>query len=321
MTNQMTITVKFPACLTIALAGCGEAYIDWGDESANDIFTLSSDFTEYSHKYEKISGCVITIAGDNVTGLRCPEIEVIECVETDTDDPYVYSVYKNTVTALDVSRNTQLQKLFCNNNRLTALDVSHNIALTVLSCFNNKLTSLDVSHNRALINLDCSHNLIPFIDLSHNTLLEIANIESSENLILNEKMQSLIVQATSETPYVCFDARKWILEMTGRGTAKNSTPFFLKLFDWLNYWHQNYQQINSAIVVNFRFDYYNDDFSKWLYFYIFRKLNNLHGKGVEITVNWYYDQDDEEMYEQGLDFQSGTTYPFNFIEKTDALQK
>src|SRR5574344_2784147 len=51
----------------------------------------------------------------------------------------------NSLTSLDVSKNTLLTLLNCNNNKLTSLDVSENTSLTSLYCDNNQLTSLDVS--------------------------------------------------------------------------------------------------------------------------------------------------------------------------------
>lgn len=43
----------------------------------------------------------------------------------------------NQLTALDVSKNTQLEYLYCEYNSLTALDVSKNTLLTRLRCNNN----------------------------------------------------------------------------------------------------------------------------------------------------------------------------------------
>jgi hypothetical protein len=58
---------------------------------------------------------------------------------------------------LDVSRNTSLVGLECNNNQLTTLDVNCNTALTDLRCYANQLTKLDVS-NTALTRLRCQND-------------------------------------------------------------------------------------------------------------------------------------------------------------------
>ena len=37
-------------------------------------------------------------------------------------------------------------------------------------------------------------------------------------------------------------------------------------------------------------------------------------KGAEVLVNWYYEEDDEDMEEAGEDYQAIIKLPFNMIE-------
>lgn len=74
-------------------------------------------------------------------------------------------------TELDVSHNTKLKTLYCTNNQLTSLDLRQNTALTTLGCNNNELASLDVSHCPELESLYASYNPFSTLDLSHNTKL------------------------------------------------------------------------------------------------------------------------------------------------------
>ena len=57
---------------------------------------------------------------------------------------------EDNITALDVSHNTLLTKLYCNKNKLSHLDVSKNTQLTWLYCNKNNLSHLDISKNTAL---------------------------------------------------------------------------------------------------------------------------------------------------------------------------
>ena len=68
------------------------------------------------------------------------------------------SCHSNQLTSLDVSKNTQLEKLWCHYNNLTTLDVSKNTQLAWLYCYSNKLSNLDVSKNTQLEELFCSDN-------------------------------------------------------------------------------------------------------------------------------------------------------------------
>jgi hypothetical protein len=62
------------------------------------------------------------------------------------------------LTSLDVSENTELSVLHCEENQLFSLDLSTNTALSELHCqeAENQLTTLDVSNNTALEYLDIS---------------------------------------------------------------------------------------------------------------------------------------------------------------------
>ena len=75
------------------------------------------------------------------------------------------------LTALDVTKNTQLTSLDCGSNTLSSLDVSKNTQLTGLGCESNNLSSLDISHNTQLTRLSCRDNKLSNLDISHNTQL------------------------------------------------------------------------------------------------------------------------------------------------------
>ena len=83
---------------------------------------------------------------------------------------YLYC-YDNSLTSLDVSKNTTLIVLECSDNRLESLDVTKNTELRNLHCFGNSLTSLDVSKNTEMKNLYCSRNSLKSLDVSKNTAL------------------------------------------------------------------------------------------------------------------------------------------------------
>lgn len=81
------------------------------------------------------------------------------------------------MTALDVSKNTVLNSLECNNNKLTALDVSKNTALESINFSDNRISAIDLSVNTALAEFGCSNNQLTNLDISANTaiyLLECA---------------------------------------------------------------------------------------------------------------------------------------------------
>ena len=103
---------------------------------------------------------------------------------------------ENQLTVLDVSQNVALKRLTCNSNKIKTLDVSQNTLLTELYCWTNQLTSLDVSNNAALKVLNCNSNKIPSLDVSKNTelmVLECFNNQLTElDVSANTKLQTLV---------------------------------------------------------------------------------------------------------------------------------
>ena len=106
-----------------------------------------------------------------LTGLTCMDNSLTTLdVSKNTALEYL-NCYRNQLTSLDVNGCTALTRLLCNGNQLTALDVSKNTALAGLECGRNQLTSIDVSRNTALTELDCYENQLTSIDVSKNTAL------------------------------------------------------------------------------------------------------------------------------------------------------
>ena len=61
-------------------------------------------------------------------------------------------------------------------------------------------------------------------------------------------------------------------------------------------------------------EYFNTSSSKCI-LDVFKKLENLHNKSVaEVVINWYYEEDDEDMLEAGEDYQSILKLPFKMVE-------
>ncbi|MBP0902877.1 T9SS type A sorting domain-containing protein [Mariniflexile gromovii] len=78
----------------------------------------------------------------------------------------------NLVSEVDLSKNTLLTTLSCNDNQLHSLDVSENLRLTYLVCQNNNITNIDISKNTLLRTFNCSRNKISSLDVSHLSFLE-----------------------------------------------------------------------------------------------------------------------------------------------------
>ncbi len=75
------------------------------------------------------------------------------------------------ITGLDISPNTELRHLRCNDNQINTLNASQNPKLKTLWCNNNQICNLDLSQSTELIELRCHNNQISYLDVSQSTKL------------------------------------------------------------------------------------------------------------------------------------------------------
>ena len=102
---------------------------------------------------------------------------------------YLRCNYIPDLTTLNVSQNTELKDLYCNDNALADLNLTNNSALETLECGDNELTTLDLSKNTELKYFGCFNSKLSSLDLTNNTNLEelyfcgnnVSNIDVSEN--------------------------------------------------------------------------------------------------------------------------------------------
>ncbi|WP_109851266.1 immunoglobulin-like domain-containing protein [Aquimarina sp. AU58] len=113
------------------------------------------------------------------------------------------NVGKNSLTSLDLSGNLMLTSLSCSRNEITTLNVSQNTMLETLGCSNNQLSSLDVTNNDALKNLYCYSNPLGSLDVTKNLLLEDLDCVDNQLTVLdvsqNLELQELQVYENSLT--------------------------------------------------------------------------------------------------------------------------
>ena len=81
----------------------------------------------------------------------------------------------NSLTSLDLRKNTALTYLSCDSNKLRSLNLTKNTKLQVLVCSDNEISSLSLKNNKALLSLFCTDN-----DLTSVNVTECSNLEEFE---------------------------------------------------------------------------------------------------------------------------------------------
>ena len=112
-------------------------------------------------------------------------------------------------------------------------------------------------------------------------------------------METISIEGTPKTPTITFDTGKGFLEIKGRSIPENSIEFYKPLVDWLEKYASKPQ---SATNVNIQLEY------------VFKKLEAINKGGSAVVINWYYEEDDEDMLEAGEDYQAIINVPFKMVQ-------
>ena len=126
-------------------------------------------------------------------------------------------------------------------------------------------------------------------------------------------MESIAIEGTPKTPTVNFDAATGIIEVKGRSIPENSIEFYRPLVEWLEEYSNEPQKLTT---VNIPLEYFNTSSSKCI-LDVFKKLEAIKKARHDVVINWYYEEDDEDMLEAGEDYESIIRIPFKMIEVVD----
>lgn len=123
-------------------------------------------------------------------------------------------------------------------------------------------------------------------------------------------MEPISFEGTAKTPTISIDSQTGIVEIKGRSIPENSIEFYKPIIDWLDEYAKNPKDITQ---VNIQLEYFNTSSSKCI-LDVFKKLEAIHKGKNEVVINWYYEEDDEDMLEAGEDYESIIRVPFKMIE-------
>ena len=123
-------------------------------------------------------------------------------------------------------------------------------------------------------------------------------------------MEPITIEGTTKTPTVNLDAVSGVLEIKGRSIPENSIEFYKPIIEWLDKYAKDSRDTTQ---VNIQLEYFNTSSSKCI-LDVFKKLETIHKGKSEVVINWYYEEDDEDMLEAGEDYESIIRVPFKMIE-------
>jgi hypothetical protein len=123
-------------------------------------------------------------------------------------------------------------------------------------------------------------------------------------------MKKLFISKTQNTPSVSLDPDSGEFSLEGRSIPENPGDFYEPIQKWLNNY---FKEPAKKTVFNVNLDYVNSGSSKYL-LGLFRIFKKFHTEGLNIEINWYYEEDDEAIESLGEHYLSILQMPFNMKE-------
>ena len=123
-------------------------------------------------------------------------------------------------------------------------------------------------------------------------------------------MADIKLEGSPKTPTIEFNSGSGSLLIKGRSIPENSIEFYKELITALEDYNEN-PQANTKVEI--QLEYFNTSSSKCI-LDVFKKLETINAGSSEVSINWYYEEDDEDMLEAGEDYQAIINIPFKMIE-------
>ncbi|MFQ5335819.1 MAG: DUF1987 domain-containing protein [Flavobacteriales bacterium] len=122
-------------------------------------------------------------------------------------------------------------------------------------------------------------------------------------------MKAVHLEATYNTPKVDFDPKTGELKLYGRSIPEQPSVFYSPLISWISEFGDGKPpRIKFMMMV----DYINSSSVKYI-MGLFEKLEQIRHNGTDVQVEWYYEEDDEEMRDVGEEYEEAVDVPFTFI--------
>ncbi len=126
-------------------------------------------------------------------------------------------------------------------------------------------------------------------------------------------MDALRIPSTDDTPEVVLDAGAGEFEFSGKSLPEDVASFYDPIIEWIDTYGKS---ANDSSVFKFKLTYFNTASSKMI-LDILMKLEELSEDGVNIKVEWHYEEEDEDMEEAGEEYSDIVEVPFEMVPYED----
>ena len=121
-------------------------------------------------------------------------------------------------------------------------------------------------------------------------------------------MTPLVIQESKNTPQVNWDVEQDEFLVVGKSYPENASKFYSHLVDWIKE-----MEFSAPAKFSFYFYYINSS-SIIAIFQLIKVMESCQKDGRDLSIEWRYDEEDEDIEKIGRDFMKLTTVPFSFVK-------
>tara|TARA_B100000809_G_scaffold172348_1_gene169628 strand:- start:4029 stop:4409 length:381 start_codon:yes stop_codon:yes gene_type:complete len=122
-------------------------------------------------------------------------------------------------------------------------------------------------------------------------------------------MSDINIKGTFNTPSILFNKKENHLIIEGRSTLENPVIFYKPLISKIK---DGIKFPDGKMEIDFKLEYFNTT-SSLVILDVLKQLHSLDSPGNEVIINWYYDEEDEDLLEIGEDYSMILNFPFNLV--------
>ncbi len=132
-------------------------------------------------------------------------------------------------------------------------------------------------------------------------------------------MENLYIESTDTSPRISFDVKNHKFELSGSSRPEDVISFYGSvIYKIENYVKKVIDTESNLSEFNFEVKcdllYMNSASSKYI-LQILDHFKKLHSNDAKIKVDWYYEDVDDQILEDGEDLSDVIKIPFNFIPR------
>lgn len=125
-------------------------------------------------------------------------------------------------------------------------------------------------------------------------------------------MKRIDIKPGKLTPGISYDPDKNTFSITGSSLPENVHEFYKPVIQWFDEYLEGADKIAKPLKIYVKLAYYNSSSMRYIH-EIFARIAKIYKKGIETSIEWHYEKDDDILREAGQDLAEIVGLEFNFI--------